>query len=152
MNLKEKIDMFKQSRLKNINLIYELTSCCMEMPFVDVKGLKYKKMVENLVEKCRVAYAEGSDNIYEAMALLTGFEGKYTSIKDYVIELNIYLNSLCTVAFIMDNYINNYFERFGETNEINTIFTYSQIITQYTNKFTDNFPKYVLNLGEEYYV
>lgn len=144
--------MFKQSKEKNINLIYELTSHCMEIPYVDVKSAEYKKMLKNLAEKCRVSYAEGTDIFREVRAVIRGYKGEIADIKDYVEELNKYSNSLCTAGFVMNSYIENYFEKHGETNEINAIFNYSLCIGENTSNFALDNPKFIINLGEKLYV
>lgn len=136
----------KEDSLEIAKVVFELNSLIMEIPFTDKPSKKVKK---KLVEKCRDIYDKCDSNLREAHQfnkLLDRVE-----FKEYVTQLNVYLNALCSFMYVTNGYITNYSYKFKTDNDIEAIYNYYQIITRKVDTFSAEHKKCMRNLEEEYY-
>lgn len=150
MELKEKVNenlkKLKEDTLEIVKVVFELNSLIMEMPFTDKPSKKVKK---NLTEKCRVVYDKCDNNLREVHQF--GDLLKRKECNEYVVQLNVYLNALCTFMHVVHGYISNYSYKYKPDNDIEAIYNYYQIIMRKVDTFSQEHKKCIRDLEEEYY-
>ena len=98
----------------------------------------------------RVIYAKASE-IFEEVNKMDRILGR-KEVKDYVKQLNVYLNALSTLEYSTHQYFAAFLNKYVPDDDINSIYTYYVNVTQMIYSFTENHKNIVGNLGEEYYV
>ena len=150
MELKEKVNenvkKLKEDALEIVKVVFELNSLIMEMPFTDKLSKKVKK---SLTEKCRVVYEKCDNNLREAHQF--GYLLERKECNEYIVQLNVYLNALCTLMHVTHCYISNYSYKYKPDNNLETIYNYYQIIAKKVDTFSEEHKKCVRDLEEEYY-
>lgn len=150
MELKEKVNenvkKLKEDTLEIAKVVFELNCLIMEMPFTDKPSKKVKK---SLTEKCRVIYDKCDNNIREAHQFGNLLERK--EFNEYIVQLNVYFNALCSFMHIAHSYISNYGYRYKIDSDIEAIYNYYQIIAKKVDTFSDEHKKCMRDLEEEYY-
>lgn len=144
--VKRDIENIKKEMIGIKNVVFELNSLTMEIPFIDKVDQNVKK---KLVEKMRVIYASASE-IFEEVNKMDRILGR-KEVKDYVKQLNVYLNALSTLEYSTHQYFAAFLNKYVPDDDINSIYTIYVNVTQMIYSFTENHKKIVGNLGEEYY-
>lgn len=141
------IKKLKEEIVEIKNVIYEMSSLVMEMPFTDKPNSKIKLA---LCEKCRDIYEKSAANFEELNQI--GNMLKEKEFKKYVKQLNIYMNVVLTYLFMNRQYIMNYTNKYSIDTEIQSIQTYYLCTMEKAEKVATKYEKYIKDLGEGYYV
>ena len=144
--LEKKEKKLKEDSLEIAKVVFELNSLIMEIPFTDKPSKKVKK---KLVEKCRVIYDKCCNNLEEAHQFDKLLDKE--EFKEYITQLNVYLNALCSFMYVTNGYIVNYSYKFKTDNDIEAIYNYYQIIMRKVDTFSTEHKKCMRDLDEEYY-
>lgn len=145
----ERVKKLKNEVKEIKEVIFEVNSLTMEMPFVAEPN---KEIKTNLTEKLRVIYANASDMFEDINMMYRSFKDEQKDeLVKYIKQLNVYLNALSVICFVTNTYLYSYLEKYETDDEIEAIYNYYMFINEMTDSFTSSKEKWVMDLGEEYY-
>lgn len=144
--VKENIKKLKEDTLEITKVVFKLNSLTMELPFINKLD---KKVKESLTEKCRIVYDKCVNNLIEAHQFRELLSRK--ECKEYIVQINIYLNALSVFMYSINEYILKYRSKYNLDNDIEAIYNYYNIVAEKVCTFTKEHQKHMRNLGEEYY-
>ena len=144
--METKIKKLEESVKHIKNTVFQVDGLCMEIPFIITTKLINRT---KFIEKVRQIYDNCNDNFSELDDVKSKLKKK--EFKEYVKQLNIYLNALAILECEISRYIYAYSTKFGGCRYLDTIYTYYHAIGEKLDMYSTKYQKYVRNFSDKYY-
>ena len=135
--------------LKSVkNVTFELNSLTMEIPYISEENIN-QDVMKKLTEKLRIIYSN-TDDIFSEARKMENIIAR-DECKEYIKQINIYVNALAVLIYLTFQYITSFCSKFGQNDDIDNMYTYYLYIAQTADLLAIDHQKLIINLGEEYY-